>query len=69
VSDAAWEDLPLDFDALRRPDGGVSRPRVVVRALAHPSVIPGLVRLSRRVRCCADRLARFATQLLDGGPS
>ena len=67
VSDAAWEDLPLDFNAFRGPDGGVIRHRVVVHALGHPRSVPGLVRLRRRVAVCADRLARFVSALLDGG--
>jgi len=67
VSDASWEDLPLDFEALRRPDGGVSRIRVVARALAHPRAIPGLLRMRRRVAACAGRLAAFVAALVDGG--
>ena len=67
VSDAAWEDLPLDFEALRGPGGGVSRFRVIVRALASPSAIPGLVELRRRVATCGERLAGFVSALVDGG--
>ena len=67
VSDAAWEDLPLDFETLRRHDGGVSRVRVAARALVRPRAIPGLVRMRRRVASCADRLAAFVTALVDGG--
>ncbi len=67
VSDAAWEDLPLDFNAFLGPRGGVSRLRVVAHAIAHPRSIPDLVRVRRRVGACADRLAAFVVGLLDGG--
>ncbi len=69
VADTAWEDLPLDFEALRGAGGGVSRFRVIVRALAHPRAIPGLVELRRRVTTCAERLAGFVSALVDGGGS
>jgi adenosylhomocysteine nucleosidase len=65
VSDAAWEDLPLDFEALRGPHGGVSRLRVIVRTLVQPRAIPGLFALRRRVTTCAERLAGFVSPLVD----
>jgi adenosylhomocysteine nucleosidase len=67
VSDAAWENLPLDFEALRGPHGGVSRLRVIARAFAQPRAIPGLFDLRRRVATCAERLAGFIAPLVDRG--
>jgi adenosylhomocysteine nucleosidase len=57
ISDPAEETLPMDFERLRDGEGGVSRSRVLLHALARPSLIRSLVTLSRRVSTCAERLA------------
>lgn len=67
ISDASDESLPLDFNRLRRRDGGVARLRVAAAAARRPSVIVPLWRLRRRVNRCAGDLARFVRGLLAGG--
>jgi len=56
VFDPADETLP-DFIA-----GNVDRLAVVRHALAHPSVIPALMRLRKRVRACSDVLAEVVAR-------
>jgi nucleoside phosphorylase len=67
ISDASDEWLPLDFNRLRRRDGGVARLRVAAAAARTPSAIVPLWRLRRRVNRCAVDLARFVRGLLAGG--
>lgn len=64
VSDTLEEALPLDFNRLRRADGGVSRRRVVAHAMIRPRLLVELARLRRRVKACALRLADATEALL-----
>lgn len=59
VSDAADEDLPLDFARVVGPTGHVSIPKLLVQLVAKPHRIPGLIRLGRSSRRAAIRLAEF----------
>jgi adenosylhomocysteine nucleosidase len=60
VSDAAGEDLPLDFNLYRDADGRFERTRIALAALGRPfTVLPGLVRLDRHCRRAAERLGEF----------
>lgn len=60
VSDAAEEDLPLDFNLYRDADGRFERARIALAALGRPfTVLPGLVRLDRHCRRAAERLGEF----------
>jgi len=60
VSDVASEDLPLDFNKYRDPEGRFSRARIALAALAPPfRAIPGLMRLERNCRVAADKLGEF----------
>jgi hypothetical protein len=65
VSDTAEEKLPLDFNRYRDARGAVRRGRVALYALRHPSVIPRLLGLGRRVADCAGRLADLTESTLD----
>lgn len=60
VSDAADEDLPLDFEACRDASGGVRLRSIVARALLRPACVPGLLRLGVVARRCAGALANAA---------
>lgn len=64
VLDPAEEELPMDFNLCRRPDGRVSRARVVRRTMLRPGRMAEIVRLRRRVRLCAERLARLTGELV-----
>ncbi len=60
VSDAAGEDLPLDFNRYRDADGRFERTRIALAALGRPfTVLPGLVRLDRHCRQAAEQLGEF----------
>ena len=64
VLDPAEEELPLDFNLCRRPDGRVSRGQVMRRAVLRPRRLGELLRLRRRVQLCSQRLAELAEELL-----
>jgi hypothetical protein len=59
ISDAADEDLPLDFDTVVNEDGDLSVARLAGQIIRRPSAIPGLVRLGKRSEEAAKRLADF----------
>lgn len=64
VSDASNEELPGYLSQCMDRDGGIRRSAVVLRALAHPASIPGLLRMRRRVAECGTRLASFVEQFV-----
>lgn len=66
VSDDATEELPSFLDECRDEGGAVKRRSVVARAALHPASVPGLLRLRRRVRRCAERLASDLESLVGG---
>jgi hypothetical protein len=59
ISDTADEALPLDFNRLRDPDGGLATSRVALAALARPASIPGLLRLGRHTGLASQALAEY----------
>jgi adenosylhomocysteine nucleosidase len=60
VSDRAEEDMPLDFNLYRGPDGRFSRSRIALAALASPfSRVPALLRLDRNCRMAARSLGDY----------
>jgi adenosylhomocysteine nucleosidase len=62
ISDAAHEDLPIDFDRCLTPQGAI-RPMSLVNAIVkRPGNLPNLVRFGRQSTQAAQRLAAF----LDG---
>ncbi|HMO63966.1 MAG TPA: hypothetical protein PKE47_01850 [Verrucomicrobiota bacterium] len=65
ISDAAGDDLPLDFNALMTPAGRLSLPRLALAVAARPGRIPALVRLGRSSRRAAEKLADVLGRVLD----
>jgi adenosylhomocysteine nucleosidase len=59
ISDAADEDLPLDFNKVVTSSGEVSLPRVLGEVVRHPLSAPALVRFGRQSRTAAEKLAAF----------
>jgi adenosylhomocysteine nucleosidase len=57
VSDRAEEDLPLDLETFRDPDGAVSRARVARHAATRPALLRRLLALKAVVESCSVRLA------------
>lgn len=64
VSDEADEGLPPFLDRCRDEGGAVDRSRVARHLLLHPRELPGVLRLRRRVRRCAEALADAVEKLL-----
>jgi len=72
ISDAANEDLPLDFNALTTAEQKISVVRLAGKLVTSPAKIPRLLALQRNTRFAARRLAEVLTGLLrslwcDGG--
>jgi len=65
VSDAAQEDLPVDFNRLMTSRMTLSFPRLALALLARPSRIGGLLALQRHTRLAARRLAEVLQPLVD----
>jgi len=64
ISDVMGEDLPLDFNRFRLPDGNLDDRRIVISALMHPSCIGGLWKLARQLNFCTRKLAEFVDQFV-----
>jgi nucleoside phosphorylase len=64
ISDTASEELPEYLARCVGREGGVLRGAVAIRALAHPSSIPVLLEMRRRLAHGADKLAAFLERLL-----
>lgn len=58
ISDAAHEDLPLDFNALMTPQDNLSFSRLAWAILKAPQKIPALMRLGRNSAQAAEQLSR-----------
>lgn len=70
VSDGASESLPSFLERCRDENGAILRSAVVRHAFFHPSVLPDLMKLRRRVRCCAENLAGALKRLIEAaGPA
>jgi len=59
ISDAAEEELPLDFSQVMNERGEIEALRLMGHLAKHPGCIPGVVRLGRQCRKGARRLADF----------
>ncbi len=59
ISDAADEDLPIDFNRVRNERGGIRLSRVLGRLALEPHRLPGLLRLSRNSRRAAEKMGKF----------
>jgi adenosylhomocysteine nucleosidase len=64
ISDLLGEDLPLDFNQYRSPDGRVHSSRVMKAALLRPRSLKGLFLLRKRSKLCAHRMAEFVHRLV-----
>jgi adenosylhomocysteine nucleosidase len=66
ISDAAEEDLPLDFNRVMTPAGEVSIPKVLSEVARHPMSVPALVRFGKQSREAAAKLGAFLDRYLEG---
>ena len=59
ISDAATEDLPINFNLALSAKNEVSVGRVVLQLLKNPLALPGLIRFGQQSRHAGARLAAF----------
>lgn len=64
ISDAADQDLPLDFNELMTAGSKLSYGKLALSLMRKPQTIPGLLRLQRHSTRAARALGRVLTQLL-----
>jgi len=69
ISDAADEDLPIDFDRCLTPQGAV-RPLSLVNAIVRrPGNLSNLVRFGRQSNMAAQKLAQFLDEFVASVPT
>jgi hypothetical protein len=66
VSDTAAEALPALLNRCRDDGGAVRRRQVALELLGDPRALPVLLSLRRRVRRCAETLARATERIVLG---
>jgi nucleoside phosphorylase len=64
ISDAAHEDLPLDFNALMTPEMNMSLGKLLVALMKSPGKIPELMRFGKRVQSSAKKLSQTLAQAI-----
>ena len=67
ISDASWEDLPLDFNSLLTSDYKLDFRKLTLALVRSPSRISRLIALQRRTRFAAMRLAECLHTVLSEG--
>jgi len=63
ISDTANEDLPLDFNALAKPDKSLDYGKLLLDVAKSPGKTGGLLRLQKNCRYAAERLAATLAQI------
>ena len=64
ISDTANEDLPLDFNALAKPDKSLDYGKLAWAIAMSPGKIGALLKLRKRTRFAAERLAEVLAKLI-----
>jgi nucleoside phosphorylase len=64
ISDAADEDLPLDFNQFAKPDLSVDYGKLAWTVVKSPGKISALLRLQRQARECATRLSEVLSTII-----
>jgi adenosylhomocysteine nucleosidase len=64
ISDAANEDLPLDFNTVMTADYRISYARLAWKIATHPWKIPALMQFQKRTATAARRLATVLNEVL-----
>jgi adenosylhomocysteine nucleosidase len=62
ISDTASEDLPLDFNALSKPDKNLDFGKLFLAIAKSPGKIPALMQLQKRTKFAAEKLAEVLAQ-------
>jgi adenosylhomocysteine nucleosidase len=66
ISDAAHEDLPLDFNVLMTAEQKLNYGRLALALLGSPKKIPDILRLQRQTQAAARNLAQVLTRVVPG---
>lgn len=64
ISDLADEDMPLDFNALAKPDQSLCMGKLALAILSRPGCLPGLMRLRKHTKQAAETLAEGLMRLI-----
>jgi len=64
ISDAAGEDLPLDFNQLAKADQNLDYARLAWTMAKSPGRIPALMRLQKHTRFAAEELGKVLAQVV-----
>jgi adenosylhomocysteine nucleosidase len=64
ISDPAGEDLPMDFNALARPDLSLDYGKLAWAMAKAPGKIGGLLKLQKQTRFAAERLADILEKII-----
>jgi adenosylhomocysteine nucleosidase len=64
ISDTANEDLPLDFNALAKPDMNLDYGKLALAILKSPGKIGALLKLQKQTRFVAEQLANVLEKLI-----
>jgi adenosylhomocysteine nucleosidase len=59
ISDTAHEDLPLDFNALAKPDKNLDFVKLFLAIAKSPGKIPALMELQKKTKFAAEQLAKI----------
>jgi nucleoside phosphorylase len=63
ISDTANEDLPLDFNALSKPDKNLDFGKLFLAVAKSPGKIPALMRLQKKTKFAAEQLAEVLAKI------
>jgi hypothetical protein len=64
ISDTAGEDLPLDFNALSKPDKNLDFGKLFLAIARSPGKIGALMELQRKTKFAAEQLAEVLAKLI-----
>jgi hypothetical protein len=64
ISDTANEDLPLDFNALSKPDKNLDFGKLFLAVARSPGKIPALMQLQKKTKFAAEQLAMVLEELI-----
>ena len=64
ISDTASEDLPLDFNALAKPDKNLNYGKLFLAVARSPGKIPALMQLQKKTKFAAGQLADVLAKII-----